>query len=101
MVNDYKWLAKSQNACVFLLSQLNRALEQRGDGRPKLSDIAESGAIEQVAENVLFVYYDFKMNGNGSKYGANQLEIIGSKVRYGNSGNTVLHYDGDKVKLTQ
>ncbi len=101
LVNDYKWLAKSQNACVFLLSQLNRALEQRGDGRPKLSDIAESGAIEQVAENVLFVYYDFKINGNGSKYGANQLEIIGSKVRYGNSGNTVLHYDGDKVKLAQ
>ena len=101
LVNDYKWLAKSQNACVFLLSQLNRALEQRGDGRPKLSDIAESGAIEQVAENVLFVYYDFKINGNASKYGANQLEIIGSKVRYGNSGNAVLHYEGDKVKLTQ
>ena len=101
LVNDYKWLAKSQNACVFLLSQLNRALEVRGDGRPKLSDIAESGAIEQVAENVLFVYYDFKINGNASKYGANQLEIIGSKVRYGNSGNTVLHYEGDKVKLTQ
>ena len=101
LVNDYKWLAKSQGACVFLLSQLNRALEVRGDGRPKLSDIAESGAIEQVAENVLFVYYDFKINGNGSKYGANQLEIIGSKVRYGNSGNTVLHYEGDKVKLTQ
>ena len=101
LVNDYKWLAKSQNACVFLLSQLNRALEVRGDGRPKLSDIAESGAIEQVAENVLFVYYDFKINGLSSKYGANQLEIIGSKVRYGNSGNAVLHYDGDKVKLTQ
>ena len=101
LVNDYKWLAKSQNAFVFLLSQLNRALEVRGDGRPKLSDIAESGAIEQVAENVLFVYYDFKINGLSSKYGANQLEIIGSKVRYGNSGNAVLHYDGDKVKLTQ
>ncbi len=101
LVNDYKWLAKSQNACVFLLSQLNRALEVRGDGRPKLSDIAESGAIEQVAENVLFVYYDFKINGLSSKYGANQLEIIGSKVRYGNSGNAVLHYDGDRVKLTQ
>ncbi len=101
LVNDYKWLAKSQNACVFLLSQLNRALEVRGDGRPKLSDIAESGAIEQVAENVLFVYYDFKINGNASKFGANQLEIIGSKVRYGNSGNAVLHYEGDKVKLTQ
>ena len=43
----------------------------------------------------------FKINGNGSKYGANQLEIIGSKVRYGNSGNAVLHYEGDKVKLTQ
>ena len=101
LVNDYKWLAKSQNCSIFLLSQLNRALEVRGDGRPKLSDIAESGAIEQVAENVLFVYYDFKINGNASRFGANQLEIIGSKVRYGNSGNAVLHYEGDKVKLTQ
>ena len=99
LVNDYKWLVKSQNCCGFLLSQLNRGIEHRGDGRPKLSDIAESGAIEQVAENVFFVYYDYKVNGMASKQGRNQIEIVASKVRYGNSGNAILKYEGDKVKI--
>ena len=97
--HDYKWLVKSQGCCGFLLSQLNRGLEVRGDGKPKLSDIAESGAIEQVAENVFFVYYDYKVKGMASKLGKNQLEIVASKVRYGNSGNAILRYEGDKVKI--
>ena len=71
----------------------------RGDGRPKLSDLAESGSIEQVAENVLFVYYDHKVNMNKSKDGANIIELIGSKVRYGVSGSVKLGYDGDRVKM--
>ena len=99
LVNDYKWLAKKQRCACVLLSQLNRGLEARGDGRPRLSDLAESGAIEQVAENVLFVYYDHKVNRNKSKDGENIIELIGSKVRYGTSGSTKLGYDGDKVKL--
>ena len=99
LVNSYKWLAKKQKCACVLLSQLNRGLEMRGDGRPKLSDLAESGAIEQVAENVLFVYYDHKVNMNKSKDGANIIELIGSKVRYGTSGSVKLGYDGDKVKM--
>tara|TARA_Y100001938_G_scaffold75619_1_gene104673 strand:- start:48 stop:1382 length:1335 start_codon:yes stop_codon:yes gene_type:complete len=99
LVNSYKWLAKKQKCSCVLLSQLNRGLESRGDGKPKLSDLAESGAIEQVAENVLFVYYDHKVNMNKSKDGANIIELIGSKVRYGTSGSVKLGFDGDKVKL--
>ena len=99
LVNSYKWLAKKQQCACVLLSQLNRGLESRGDGKPKLSDLAESGAIEQVAENVLFVYYDHKVNMNKSKDGANIIELIGSKVRYGTSGSVKLGFDGDKVKL--
>ena len=99
LVNDYKWLAKKQECSCVLLSQLNRGLESRNDGKPRLSDLAESGAIEQVAENVLFVYYDHKVNMHKSKDGENVIEIIGSKVRYGVSGSTKLGYDGDKVKL--
>ena len=99
LVNSYKWLAKKQKCACILLSQLNRGLESRGDGKPKLSDLAESGAIEQVAENVLFVYYDHKVNMNKSKDGANIIELIGSKVRYGVSGSVKLGYDGDKVKM--
>ena len=57
IVNDYKWIAKEYNCVVILASQLNRALETRGNPKPQLSDLAESGSIEQVAENVFFVYY--------------------------------------------
>ena len=99
IVNDYKWLAKSTNASTILVSQLNRQIESRLTQRPMLSDLAESGAIEQVAENVWFVFYDYKINFAKSKIGANGIEIIGSKVRYGNSGSVKLGFDGDKVKL--
>ena len=99
IVNDYKWLAKSTNASIVLASQLNRGIEARGNGKPMLSDLAESGAIEQVAENVLFSYYDYKINYAKSKTGPNCIEVIGSKVRYGTSGSAKLGFDGDKVKL--
>tara|TARA_Y100000593_G_C4287238_1_gene326198 strand:- start:104 stop:1414 length:1311 start_codon:yes stop_codon:yes gene_type:complete len=99
IVNDYKWLAKSSKASTILVSQLNRQLESRPNPRPMLSDLAESGAIEQVAENVWFVFYDYKINFAKSKIGANGIEIIGSKVRYGNSGAVKLGFDGDKAKL--
>tara|TARA_R100000664_G_C2758526_1_gene147466 strand:+ start:4067 stop:5401 length:1335 start_codon:yes stop_codon:yes gene_type:complete len=99
LVNDYKWLAKKQECACVLLSQLNRGLESRNDGKPRLSDLAESGSIEQVAENVLFVYYDHKVNMTKSKDGENVIELIGSKVRYGTSGSTKLGYEGDKVKI--
>tara|TARA_R110002096_G_scaffold290901_2_gene485120 strand:- start:129 stop:1439 length:1311 start_codon:yes stop_codon:yes gene_type:complete len=99
IVNDYKWLAKSTNACAVLVSQLNRGIESRGNGKPMLSDLAESGAIEQVAENVIFSYYDYKINYAKSKTGPNCIEAIGSKVRYGTSGSVKLGFDGDKAKL--
>ena len=99
IVNNYKWLAKSSKACAILVSQLNRGLESRVNQRPQLSDLAESGAIEQVAENVWFVFYDYKINHARSKLGANAIELVGSKVRYGNSGDVSFGFDGDKVKL--
>ena len=49
IVNNYKWLAKSTKSCAILVSQLNRALESRPRQRPLLSDLADSGSIEQVA----------------------------------------------------
>ena len=82
-----------------LLSQLNRGLESRGDARPRLSDLAESGAIEQVAENVFFVYYHYKVNLVDKDSSRNRIELIASKVRYGTSGKAVLGFNGDKVKL--
>ena len=99
LVNDYKWVAKTHKCSVVLVSQLNRALETRGDLRPQLSDLAESGAIEQVAENVLFSYYDYKINGDKSKKGKFCIQVIARKVRYGETGECDLVYDGDKATL--
>ena len=96
LVNDYKWLAKEHQCSVVLASQLNRSVEYRDDGEPRLSDLAESGAIEQVAENVFFVYYEHKVNAKKDK---NIIRLKASKVRYGESGSADLGYDGDKVKI--
>tara|TARA_R100001126_G_scaffold51276_2_gene28946 strand:- start:85 stop:585 length:501 start_codon:yes stop_codon:yes gene_type:complete len=93
--NAYKWLAKESNASVILASQLNRYLETRGGEhkRPQLSDLAESGAIEQVAENVFFIYNQYKVDpAHGSQ---NELRLIASKVRYGETGEVTLGYHGD------
>jgi replicative DNA helicase len=102
LVNDYKWLAKETGAVVVLASQLNRFIERantRGKALvPQLSDLAESGAIEQVAENVFFSYYDYKVTGEKGK-GKNVITLIASKVRYGDSGSSDLGYDGNKCKI--
>ena len=101
LCNDYKWLAKESDAAVVLASQLNRQLEYRGSKvRPQLSDLAESGAIEQVAENVFFTYYDYKINPLKG-LGKDKLQIIASKVRYGDTGDVVLKFEGDKCKISE
>ena len=99
LVNDYKWLAKEHKCVVVLASQLNRGLEMRSStSKPQLSDLAESGAIEQVAENVFFTYYDYKINGNANK-GKNVVTIVARKVRYGETGEIDLGFDGDKARF--
>ena len=99
LVNDYKWLAKQMKCSIVLASQLNRAIESRNKaGRPQLSDLAESGAIEQVAENVFFVYYDYKIKGEDGK-GKNIITFVAKKVRYGETGESDMGYNGDKCKI--
>ena len=99
LVNDYKWLAKDTGAVVILASQLNRALEGRGKNAiPQLSDLAESGAIEQVAENAFFIYYEYKVDPN-TKLGKNQITLVARKVSYGNTGSINMGYDGDKCTI--
>ena len=101
IVNNYKWLVKKNNCAAVLLSQLNRALEHAGAREPRMSDLAESGAIEQVAENILFVYYPYKVESLRNKFGSDQIKLIGSKVRYGTSGTSLLGFNGDKIRLYQ
>ena len=98
IVNDYKWVAKEYNCSVILASQLNRSLETRGNPKPQLSDLAESGAIEQVAENVFFVYYPYKVQSSKPE-DKNLIILVAAKVRYGETGAIQMAYNGDKCKM--
>ena len=88
----FKALAKELKIPVLLLSQLNRDLEKRPNKRPMLSDLRESGAIEQDADQVIFIYRDEVYNPNGDKQG--QAEVIVSKNRGGELGTAHLRWDG-------
>jgi replicative DNA helicase len=99
IVNSYKWIAKELNCVVILVSQLNRSIETRVNPKPRMSDLAESGSLEQAAENILFVYYDYKVHYEESEKGKDVIEVIASKVRYGESGSVDMKYNGDKCSF--
>lgn len=96
IMTEYKMLSKKLNMVSILVSQLNRNIEQRVDPIPKMSDLAESGSIEQTAENIIFVYYDYKVRFEQSDYGPNRNQLIAAKVRYGTSGSITMGFNGDK-----
>ena len=85
-----KIMAKELNVPVICLSQLSRANESRQDKRPILSDIRESGAIEQDADEVLFLYRDDYYNENSEE--KNVAECIVSKNRHGETGTVKLQW---------
>ena len=101
MVSDMsrmlKIMAKELNVPVICLSQLSRANEKRDDKRPMLSDLRESGAIEQDADIVLFLYRDDYYNEDSEK--RNIAECIVAKNRHGETSTVPLGWDGAHTRF--
>jgi replicative DNA helicase len=97
IMQEYKWACKRNNCSAFLLSQLNRAIEQRADPLPRMSDYSESGVIEQTAETALFIWYGYQFDD--SAYDKNESEVITAKSRYGQIGRYAMGFNGDRCKF--
>ncbi|MCX4302628.1 MAG: replicative DNA helicase [Clostridia bacterium] len=92
-----KVLAKELDVPVIALSQLSRSSEQRNDKRPMLSDLRESGSIEQDADIVVFLYRDDYYNKESEK--RNIAEVIIAKQRSGDTGTVELNWMGNYTKF--
>jgi len=92
-----KELAKDFDCPVICLSQLNRGVESRPNKRPLLSDLRESGSIEQDADMVLFVYRDEYYHQESEDKGL--AEVIIAKNRSGRTGTTKLSFSGETVRF--
>ena len=99
IMKQYKRAAKTYSMSAILVSQLNRACEDRSNKRPILRDLRDSGSIEQDAEMILFMYYDWRYNYQDSMVGEHGIEVVLGKNRYGKTGSKVLGVIGDRCKI--
>ncbi len=105
ITRSLKIMAKELNVPVITLSQLSRASEQRPDHRPQLSDLRDSGSIEQDADIVLFLYREGYYDKNNEDDAApavdvNSGECIVAKNRHGEMSTVKLHWQGEFMRFT-
>ena len=105
ITRSLKILAKELNVPVITLSQLSRASEQRPDHRPQLSDLRDSGSIEQDADIVLFLYREGYYDKGGGDEAAPQADVnsgecIVAKNRHGEMSTVKLHWQGEFMRFT-
>lgn len=105
ITRNLKIMAKELNVPVICLSQLSRASEQRPDHRPQLSDLRDSGSIEQDADIVLFLYregyYDKDKGENvATAVDQNSGECLVAKNRHGETSSVKLHWQGEFMRFT-
>ena len=93
-----KALARELEVPVLAISQLSRAVEARPNKRPQLSDLRESGAIEQDADVVMFIYREDKVKENSDR--KNQADIIIAKHRNGPTGEVQLYFNQEKASFS-
>ena len=92
-----KAMAKELNIPVLALSQLSRGIEMRPSSRPKLSDLRESGSIEQDADVVMFIYREDKVKENSDR--KNMADILIEKHRNGPTGSVELYFHEEKASF--
>ena len=97
VANSLKALARELNIPVVAVSQLSRAVEARPDQRPRLSDLRESGGIEQAADLVLFIHREDRVRQGSDR--KNIAEIIIAKHRNGPTGAIELYFDEEEVSF--
>jgi len=105
MTRNLKIMAKELNVPVICLSQLSRAAEQRQGHRPMLSDLRESGSIEQDADSVLFLfreeyYADSQDPGGADDATRNTATVIVAKNRHGSTGDVMVGWQGEYTRFS-
>ena len=91
ILKQYKQMSKEYNVAFLALSQLNRAVEERDDFRPRSSDLAESGSLEQFACDIYFIFFEKYYRQRADP---RHVEIIATKCRYGVPHTVDIGFDG-------